>query len=106
MYDIRNPTTALKVLPATMSAVRSLQFSGDGNLLAMAEAADFVHLFDVKYDFKRCQTIDIFGEIGGVAFTPDSDRLFIADGDETYGALLEYDRCPLKEFSAYDNGRL
>lgn len=102
LYDIRNLSTALKVLPGTMSAIRSLHFSEDGDLLAMTEAADFVHLLDVKSDFTRSQTIDIFGEIGGVAFTPDSNRLFIADGDETYGALLEYERIYPKELPYFD----
>jgi WD40 repeat protein len=37
LYDIRNTSTAFKILPAKMGAVRSLHFSGDGRFLAMAE---------------------------------------------------------------------
>lgn len=36
-----------------MGAVRSLRFSSDGRFLAMAEPADFVHVFDVKSGFHR-----------------------------------------------------
>lgn len=36
-----------------MGAVRSLRFSSDGRFLAMAEPADFVHVFDVDEGFQR-----------------------------------------------------
>ena len=39
----------------------------------MVEPADFVHLFDVNSNFKEAQEIDLFGEIAGVSFSPDSD---------------------------------
>ncbi|KAJ3121768.1 hypothetical protein HK100_012238 [Physocladia obscura] len=47
IYDIRNPSKALVVLPAVMGAVRSLRFSDDGTFLAAAEPCDFVHIYDV-----------------------------------------------------------
>jgi hypothetical protein len=28
--------------------------------------------------YRRCQEIDLFGELAGVSFTPDGGRLFIA----------------------------
>jgi hypothetical protein len=34
--------------------------------------------------------IDLFGEISGVAFSPDGDRFFFAVADLTYSSLLEY----------------
>ena len=36
-----------------MSAVRSLRYSPDGRFLAVAEAADFVNLYDVASGYKR-----------------------------------------------------
>ena len=53
IWDIRQPGKSLAVLSGRMGAVRSLRFSSDGRFLAMAEPADFVHLFDVKAGFHR-----------------------------------------------------
>lgn len=53
VWDIRQPGKSLVVLSGRMGAVRSLRFSSDGRFLAMAEPADFVHLFDVEGGFKR-----------------------------------------------------
>lgn len=53
IWDIRQPGKSLAVLSGRMGAVRSLRFSSDGRFLAMAEPADFVHVFDVKADFQR-----------------------------------------------------
>ncbi|CAG8694403.1 11558_t:CDS:2, partial [Acaulospora morrowiae] len=91
LYDTRNMSKTLNVLGAKMGAVRSLHFSEDGRYLAMAEPADFVHIFDA-HTFERSQVIDLFGEIAGVSFTPDADGLYIANADENYGCILEYER--------------
>ena len=53
VWDIRQPGKSLVVLSGRMGAVRSLRFSSDGRFLAMAEPADFVHVFDVEEGFKR-----------------------------------------------------
>lgn len=53
VWDIRQPGKSLAVLSGRMGAVRSLRFSSDGRFLAMAEPADFVHVFDVKAGFQR-----------------------------------------------------
>ena len=53
VWDIRQPGKNLAVLSGRMGAVRSLRFSSDGRFLAMAEPADFVHVFDVKAGFQR-----------------------------------------------------
>lgn len=53
IWDIRQPGKSLAVLSGRMGAVRSLRFSSDGRFLAMAEPADFVHVFDVKAGFQR-----------------------------------------------------
>lgn len=53
VWDIRQPSQSLVVLSGRMGAVRSLRFSSDGRFLAMAEPADFVHVFDVDEGFER-----------------------------------------------------
>lgn len=93
LWDVRKPGSAFAVLKGRIGAIRSLRFTSDGQFLAMAEPADFVHIFDVKQDFKRSQEIDIFGEIAGISFSPDREALFIGVADRTYGSLLEYKRC-------------
>ncbi|CAG8604151.1 39341_t:CDS:10 [Gigaspora margarita] len=79
------------IATGNQGAVRSLHFSEDGRYLAMAEPADFVHIFDA-HTFDRSQVIDLFGEIAGVTFTPDTDGLYIANADENFGCILEYER--------------
>mmetsp|Transcript_5894 Transcript_5894/g.7948 ORF Transcript_5894/g.7948 Transcript_5894/m.7948 type:complete len:402 (-) Transcript_5894:79-1284(-) len=96
IWDIRHLKHSLAVLKGRIGAVRSLRFSNDGVFLAMAEPADFVHIFNVKSDFACSQEIDLFGEVAGTAFSPDSDAFFIGTEDLTYGSLLEFNRCPYK----------
>eukprot|EP01018_Ginkgo_biloba_P032363 Gb_29305 [translate_table: standard] len=93
IWDVRKLKSALTVLKGHIGAVRSLRFSTDGSFLAVAEPADFVHVFDVRRNYKQCQEIDLFGEISGVSFSPDTESLFIGVADRTYGSLLEYNRC-------------
>eukprot|EP00951_Prasinocladus_malaysianus_P007538 scaffold54226_cov40-Prasinocladus_malaysianus.AAC.2 len=58
----------------------------------MAEPADFVHVYDVASNYTHCQEIDLFGEIAGCAFSPESDSFFITVADITYSSLLEFHR--------------
>lgn len=81
---------SVAVLRARMGAIRSLRFSPSGGYLAMAEPADFVTLFDVASGFQEAQEIDLFGEVAGISFSPDSERLFISIADLTYSSLLEF----------------
>ncbi|KAI8611643.1 hypothetical protein BC830DRAFT_1140398 [Chytriomyces sp. MP71] len=113
VYDVRNASKALVVLPAVMGAVRSLRFTDDGAFLAAAEPCDFVHVYDfagslpsanaaagsrsgtgpLGTDAFRSQVIDFFGEISGISFTPDGgDTLFVGVSDARYGSILEYER--------------
>eukprot|EP01018_Ginkgo_biloba_P007573 Gb_24277 [translate_table: standard] len=92
IWDVRNLSSALTVLKGRIGAVRSLRFSTDGRFLAMAEPADFLHVFDVRQNFDQCQEIDLFGEIAGISFSPDGEALFVGVADRTYGSLLEYNR--------------
>lgn len=58
----------------------------------MAEPADFVHIIDTQSGYVKGQEIDIFGEIAGISFSPDTEALFVGVADRTYGSLLEFNR--------------
>ena len=38
------------------------------------------------------QSIDVFGELAGISFSPDGERLYAAVSDVHYSSLLQYDR--------------
>ena len=93
VWDVRcTGRGSLCSLRAQLGAVRSLRFSPDGGkVLAVAEAADFVHLVDVGSGFAQEQTIDVFGELTGTAFSPDgAQSLFVGVSDARFGVMLEY----------------
>ncbi|ESQ27313.1 hypothetical protein EUTSA_v10018538mg [Eutrema salsugineum] len=92
LWDVRNLSRSLKVLKGNMGAIRALRFTSDGRFLAMAEPADFVHVFDTEAGYTQCQEIDLFGEIAGISFSPDTEALFVGVADRTYGSLLEFSR--------------
>ncbi|KAG9157377.1 hypothetical protein Leryth_005001 [Lithospermum erythrorhizon] len=92
LWDLRNLSESLAVLKGRIGAIRAIKFSSDGCFLAMAEAADFVHVFDTSSDYATCQEIDLFGEIAGISFSPDTEALFVGVADRTYGSLLEFNR--------------
>ncbi|XP_050204757.1 uncharacterized WD repeat-containing protein C2A9.03-like isoform X2 [Mercurialis annua] len=92
LWDIRNLSKCLTVLKGNMGAIRALRFTSDGRFLAMAEPADFVHIFDAESGYVECQEIDLFGEISGISFSPDTEALFVGVADRTYGSLLEFNR--------------
>ncbi|KAF9610057.1 hypothetical protein IFM89_026258 [Coptis chinensis] len=90
MWDIRNLSAPTAVLKGNLGAVRSIHFSADGQFMAVAEPADFVHIYSTKADYKKRQEIDFFGEISGVSLSPDDESLFIGVWDRTYASLLHY----------------
>ncbi|KAE9609030.1 putative transcription factor WD40-like family [Lupinus albus] len=92
LWDIRNLSQSIAVLKGRMGAIRALSFTSDGRFLAMAEPADFVHIFDSKSGYAQGQEIDLFGEIAGISFSPDTEALFVGIADRTYGSLLEFTR--------------
>ncbi|KAF6142285.1 hypothetical protein GIB67_039992 [Kingdonia uniflora] len=92
VWDVRNLSKAVSVLKGNLGAIRSIRFTCDGQFMAMAEPADFVHVFDVNNGYEKEQEIDFFGEISGVSFSPDTESLFIGVWDRTYGSLLQYGR--------------
>lgn len=92
LWDVRNMSESVGVLKGQMGAIRAIKFTSDGRFMAMAEPADFVHVFDAQSDYTKGQEIDIFGEIAGISFSPDIEALFVGVADRTYGSLLEFNR--------------
>lgn len=88
----------MAVLKGNMGAIRTIRFTSDGRFLAMAEPADFVHIFDTQSDYTTGQEIDIFGEIAGISFSPDTEALFVGVADRMYGSVLEFNR---KRYNTY-----
>ncbi|XP_077222260.1 putative WD repeat-containing protein C2A9.03 isoform X2 [Tasmannia lanceolata] len=92
IWDARNLSKSVAVLKGNLGAIRSIRFTSDGQFMAMAEPADFVHVYDTRNGYDKQQEIDFFGEISGVSFSPDTESLFIGVWDRTYGSLLQYSR--------------
>ncbi|KAF5796325.1 putative transcription factor WD40-like family [Helianthus annuus] len=92
VWDVRNLSESVTALKGNIGAIRSIRYSSDGRFMAMAEPADFVHVFDVKSGYQTEQEIDFFGEISGTTFSPDAESLFIGVWDREYGSLLEMGR--------------
>ncbi|KAJ8542785.1 hypothetical protein K7X08_005308 [Anisodus acutangulus] len=92
IWDIRNLSKSVAALKGNLGTIRSIRYTSDGRYMAIAEPADFVHVFDVKSGYEVEQEIDFFGEISGVSFSPDTESLFIGVWDRTYGSLLEFER--------------
>ncbi|CAK9238441.1 unnamed protein product [Sphagnum troendelagicum] len=90
LWDIQNLGSSLGVLKGYIGAIHLIHFTSEGCFLAMAEPADFVHVFDTKQDYAKCQEIDLFGELTGISFGPDSESLYVGVVDRTYGSLLEF----------------
>ncbi|KAK0703789.1 WD40-repeat-containing domain protein [Lasiosphaeria miniovina] len=93
--DSSGYATPVCTLRADMAGVRSLRFSPVGSgkrVLVAAEEADFVNIIDAQ-SFRSKQTVDIFGEIGGISFTNDGQDLAVLCCDRTRGGLVQLERC-------------
>ncbi|XP_008805522.1 uncharacterized WD repeat-containing protein C2A9.03-like [Phoenix dactylifera] len=101
IWDARNLSKSVDVLRGNLGAIRSIRFTSDGQFMAMAEPADFVHIFDVRSGYNKRQELDFFGEISGMSFSPDTEALFVGVWDRTYGSLLQYSR--LRNYSYLDS---
>ncbi|KAK3394808.1 WD40-repeat-containing domain protein [Podospora didyma] len=81
-----------------MAGARSLRFSPIGSgkrVLVAAEEADFINIIDGQ-TFRSKQTVDIFGEIGGISFSNDGGSLSVLCSDRTRGGLIEFERCDIE----------
>ncbi|XP_038884444.1 uncharacterized WD repeat-containing protein C2A9.03-like isoform X2 [Benincasa hispida] len=92
LWDIRNTSKSLAVLKGRMGAIRCVKFSSDGKFLSTAEPADFVHIYESRRGYEQAQEIDLFGEIAGISFSPDTEALFVGIADRTYGSVLEFNK--------------
>ncbi|XP_022855191.1 uncharacterized WD repeat-containing protein C2A9.03-like [Olea europaea var. sylvestris] len=101
IWDVRNLSKSVAALKGNLGAIRSIRYTSDGRFMAMAEPADFVHVFDVESGYEKEQEIDFFGEISGMSFSPDTESLFIGVWDRTYSSLLEFGR--RREYSYLDS---
>ncbi|WVZ92348.1 hypothetical protein U9M48_038421 [Paspalum notatum var. saurae] len=92
VWDIRNLSKSVAVLGGNIGAIRSIRYTSDGRFMAMAEPADFIHIFDVESGYSRKQELDFFGEIAGISFSPDTEALFVGVHDRMYSSLLQFNR--------------
>ncbi|PNY23924.1 WD repeat-containing protein [Tolypocladium capitatum] len=93
--DTSGVSTALCTVRSEMAGVRGLRFSPGGSgkpILVAAEEADFINVIDAQ-TFCTKQTIDVFSEIGGLAFTNEGQDLNILCCDAHRGGLLQLERC-------------
>jgi WD40 repeat protein len=90
LWDIRNLSQSLAVLGGRMGSIRCVKFSSDGRFLATAEPVDFVHIYDSFADYGKSHEIDLFGEIAGLSFSPDTEAFYVGIADPTYGGLIEF----------------
>ena len=51
LFEILSKSVA--VLKGNIGAIYSIRYSADGQYMAMAEAADFVHVYDAKNGYER-----------------------------------------------------
>ncbi|XP_074581820.1 putative WD repeat-containing protein C2A9.03 [Curcuma longa] len=100
IWDTRNLSSSVTALRGNLGAIRSIRFTSDGQFLAMAEPADFVHIYEVGTGYNKRQELDFFGEISGISFSPDTEALFVGVFDRTYGSLLQY--CRTRNYSYLD----
>lgn len=94
IWDARKWHVPLTVMTSELSIPRSLRFSPTGSgprVLIAAEADDYINIINAQ-TFESKQVIDFFGPIGGTAFTPDGQSLFIANGERRFGGIVELDR--------------
>ncbi|KAF7559709.1 hypothetical protein G7046_g4449 [Stylonectria norvegica] len=95
----------LCTIRSEMAGVRSLRFSPNGSgakVLVAAEEADYVNIIDAQ-TFHTKQTVDIFGEIGGISFTNEGQGLTVLCSDLNRGGLLQLERCGQGPEPFYNN---
>ncbi|KAK1837287.1 WD domain-protein [Podospora conica] len=93
--DARGRATPVCTVRAEMAGVRGLRFSPAGSgrrVLVAAEEADYVSVIDAQ-TWRAKQTVDLFGEVGGVAFSNGGQELAVLCCDQARGGVLQMERC-------------
>lgn len=106
VWDARSWRDPLAVMKSELAVPRSLHFSPLGSgprVLVAAEADDYVNVINAQ-TWESKQTFDFFGPIGGAAFTPDGQSVFIANGEKRFGGIIELERAGWAD-SASKRGR-
>ncbi|KAI1082777.1 WD40-repeat-containing domain protein [Whalleya microplaca] len=86
---------SIAVIRNEIAGARSLRFSplGSGKrVLVAAEEADYINVIDAQ-TFNTRQTIDIFGELGGISFANGGHELIALSCDAFRGGILRLERC-------------
>ncbi|KAK2737638.1 hypothetical protein FQN55_000994 [Onygenales sp. PD_40] len=85
----------LQFIESDIAGYRSLRFSpigGGPRTLLMCEPADRIAIVNAQ-TYQTRQVHDFFGEIGGADYTPDGGRIWVANMDNKFGGMMEFDRC-------------
>lgn len=88
-------SSSLHILGSRMAAVRNVLFSPDcPSTLTMMEESDYVTIYNVDEAglFERCTTVDFFGEVSGISYSPDGEYLYLGCGEMERGGLMEFER--------------
>ncbi|KAF1833295.1 WD40 repeat-like protein [Decorospora gaudefroyi] len=102
IWDARYWSQPLTVMTSQVSVPRSLHFSPVGSgprVLVAAEADDYINIINAQ-TFESKQVLDFFGPIGGAAFTPDGQSLFIANTERRFNGIVELERTGWAESNA------
>lgn len=106
IWDIRNTKQSTNIISANMSPIRSCMYSHDGTQLVLCEAADYIHIYQHNQQYTVKQTIDLFGEISGISYSPDDESIFIGVTDRIYGCLLQYNKCKYRLNDLFDTSTI
>jgi WD40 repeat protein len=105
--DASGNAQSVCTLRSEMAGVRTLRFSPIGSgkrVLVAAEEADFINIIDAQ-TYRSKQTLDIFGELGGVSFANAGQDLMVMCCDRARGGILQLERCGEgKEFMRSQDG--
>ena len=92
VWDMRKNDQSCYLLTSKLHPVRSVCFSPDGFVLAMVEESDYVTFYNVPSHFEMSSCDDIFGDISGLDFTPDSRNCYVGCAEFNHGGIFELER--------------
>ncbi|KAL2199792.1 WD40-repeat-containing domain protein [Corynascus similis CBS 632.67] len=103
--DSAGNATSVCTIRSEMAGVRSLRFSPIGSgkrVLVAAEEADFINIIDAQ-TFRSKQTVDVFGELGGVSFENGGQDLLVLCCDRARGGIIQLERCSPRDESVWNS---